>query len=132
DNKESGKLGDNVFEAKRHIYDYIKVDSTKEKELYEHLEASKEVNVYAKLPRSFKIDTPVGKYSPDWAIVFNEGEVKHIYFVAETKGSVDKKDLKGVEDAKIECAKKHFASISNGKVKYSAIASYENLIEIVK
>lgn len=132
ENKESGKLGENVFETTRHIYDYIKIDSGTERELFNHLEVSKEVNVYAKLPRSFKLDTPVGKYSPDWAIAFNEGQVKHIYFVAETKGSVDKKDLKGVENAKIECAKKHFAKISNDTVKYNAIASYEDLIEIVK
>lgn len=132
DNKESGKLGDNVFEAKRHIYDYIKVDSNVEKELYKLLEVSKEVNLYAKLPRSFKIDTPVGKYSPDWAIVFNEGQVKHIYFVAESKGSIDSKDLKGAEQAKIECAKKHFASISNDTVKYNAIANYNDLIDMVK
>ena len=132
ENKESGKLGEDVFEVKRHIYDYIKVDSNVERELYKHLEVSKEVNLYAKLPRSFKIDTPFGKYSPDWAIVFNESEVKHIYFVAESKGSTDKKDLKGVEDSKIECAKKHFDTISNDTVKYNAIASYENLIQMVK
>ena len=132
DNKESGKLGENVFKTTRHIYDYIKLDSGTERKLFNHLEVSKEVNVYAKLPRSFKIDTPVGKYSPDWAIAFNEGQVKHIYFVAESKGSIDKKDLKGVENAKIECAKKHFAKISNDTVKYNAIASYEDLMEMVK
>ena len=81
------------------------------------LDTSNEVVVYAKLPRGFFIPTPVGDYNPDWAIAFKEGTVKHVYFVAETKGSLSSLQLKGVEDAKIECARKFFAELSSKAVR---------------
>ena len=86
---------------------------------------------YAKLPKGFHIPTPVGNYSPDWAIVFHEGKVKHIYFVAETKGSMSSMDLRPIERAKIDCAKKLFATISSGTVKYDHVDSYEQLMNKV-
>ena len=64
--------------------------------------------VYVKLPRGFYINTPVGKYNPDWAIAFHEGKVKHIYFVAETKGDLSTMQLRRVEELKIHCAREHF------------------------
>ena len=73
---------------KRHIYDYVITDSNLERRFVEELDTSTEVVVYAKLPKGFFIPTPVGNYNPDWAIAFKEGTVKHIYFVAETKGSM--------------------------------------------
>ena len=81
-----------------------------------------------KLPDSFYIATPVGHYNPDWAIAFYEGTVKHIYFVAETKGSMSTMQLRQIEHAKIECAKKHFEAISNGNVVYDVVDGYQTLL----
>lgn len=118
----------------KHIYDYVATDSKVERDFVTELDTSQEVAVYAKLPRGFFIPTPVGDYNPDWAIAFTEGSVKHIYFVAETKGSLSSLQLKGVEDAKIECARKFFASLSekNGQdVKYDVVTDYTELMQLV-
>ena len=96
------------------------------------LDKSVEVVVYAKLPRSFFIPTPVGNYSPDWAIAFKEGTVKHVYFVAETKGSMSSMELRKIEECKIECAKKFFTKITSEQVKYDVVDSYGKLMELVK
>ncbi|MFE2292827.1 type III restriction-modification system endonuclease [Streptomyces sp. NPDC059452] len=119
----------------KHIYDYIVTDSNIEREFVSELEASTEVVVYAKLPRGFSIPTPVGSYNPDWAIAFADGSAKRMYFVAETKGSLESMQLKGIEDAKIQCARKFFASLNekNGKdVTYGVVTSYGDLMQIVK
>lgn len=92
------------------------------------LDTSADVAVYVKLPSGFFISTPVGKYNPDWAIAFYEGSVKHIYFVAETKGSMSSMQLRLIEDAKIHCAREHFKSISTDSVKYDVVDSYESLM----
>ena len=110
--------------------DGIATDSV-ERKFARQLNGSTEVNIYAKLPKGFHIPTPVGNYSPDWAIVFHEGTVKHIYFVAETKGSMSSMDLRPIEKAKIDCAKKLFATISSGTVKYDHVDSYEQLMNKV-
>ncbi|PND54716.1 restriction endonuclease subunit R [Mycobacterium sp. ENV421] len=118
----------------KHIYDYVVTDSKVERDFVTELDTSNEVAVYAKLPRGFFIPTPVGDYNPDWAIAFTEGTVKHIYFVAETKGSLSSLQLKGVEDAKIECAKKFFAALNekNGEdIKYDVITDYTKLMQLV-
>jgi type III restriction enzyme len=117
---------------KRHIYDYVFTDSTIEREFVKELDTSAEVVVYAKLPKGFSIPTPVGDYNPDWAISFKEGTVKHIYFVAETKGSMSSMDLRKIEDCKIECAKKFFSKITSEQVKYDVVDSYGKLMELVK
>ena len=104
-------------------------DQSVERQFAESLDCAEEVCVYAKLPRSFYIPTPVGNYSPDWAIAFHEGRVKHIYFVAETKGSLDSLQLKGVEGAKIECAKKLFNKMSSSKVRYEYVTNYSDLLD---
>ena len=117
-----------------HIYDYLIGESENERNFVKELDTSDEVIVYAKLPRSFHIPTPVGDYHPDWAISFKEGSVKHIYFVAETKGSMSTMQLRGVENSKIECARKFFKTINrkiNSKhVKYDVVDSYGKLMEI--
>ena len=130
DNNLSGKLGVNALEVKKHIYDYVITDSEVEMEFARKLEQG-EVTIYAKLPNGFKIRTPFGNYNPDWALVFDNKDIKYIYFIAETKGSMQSAQLKGAEKGKIECAKKHFKSISNGSVKYGVVNSYENLIDLV-
>lgn len=118
----------------KHIYDFVITDSKIERAFVEELDTSREVAVYAKLPRGFFIPTPVGDYNPDWAIAFTEGSVKHVYFVAETKGSLSTLQLKGVEDAKIECARKFFASLNEKKgndVKYDVVTDYSELMQLV-
>jgi type III restriction enzyme len=96
------------------------------------LDASTEVVVYAKLPKSFFIPTPVGNYSPDWAIAFEDGKVKHIYFIAETKGSLSSLELRGIEEAKIACARRFFSKITSEQVKYDVVDTYGKLMELVK
>ena len=120
---------DKAYLAQKHIMDYVFSDSEGERKFASALDGASEVCVYAKLPRSFQIPTPVGNYAPDWAIAFNKGSVKHIFFVAETKGSMESMELRGVEKAKIACAKKLFNEISTGDVRYAAVASYEDLID---
>lgn len=127
---------DRVFLAKKAVQDYVFTDGTADKSIErkfaEDLDAADEVCVYAKLPRAFQIPTPVGNYSPDWAIAFYEGTVKHIFFVAETKGSMDSLELRPIEQAKIACAKKLFRGISTTKVVYHEVDSYQNLLAIMK
>lgn len=96
------------------------------------MEHGDEVVVYAKLPRTFQIPTPVGNYAPDWAIAFKKGSVKYIYFVAETKGSMNSLELRGVEKGKIECAKKLFNEINTSTVRYDVVNNYGDLLNLVK
>jgi len=120
---------------KRHIYDYVITDSKTERSFVDELDTSAEVVVYAKLPKGFFIPTPVGNYNPDWAITFKEGRVKHIYFVAETKGSMSSMELREIEKTKIECARKFFdeinRKINTKNVKYDVISSYGALMNMV-
>ena len=126
-----GKLDVNAMKADKHLFDHIVYDSTNERKFAQELDVSQEVAVYVKLPDGFFISTPVGHYNPDWAIAFKDGTVKHIYFVAETKGSMDTMELRGVEDAKIHCAREHFKAISGENVIYDVIDSYQALLEKV-
>ena len=119
------------MKANKHLFDNIVYDSTIEKEFAENLDINVDVAVYVKLPNSFYISTPVGKYNPDWAIAFYEGKVKHIYFVAETKGSMESMQLRKIEESKIHCAKEHFKAISNGNVVYDVVDSYNSLLNKV-
>jgi len=116
---------------KKHIYDYLTSDSKIEADFAKDLENAVEVVVYAKLPKSFYISTPVANYSPDWAIVFDKDKVRYIYFVAETKGTDSDLELREIEKLKIHCAEKHFETISGGVVKFSTVSSYSKLMEIV-
>ena len=127
---------DKAFKAQRHIQDYVFTDGTAEmsveRRFAEDLDNADEVSVYAKLPRGFKIPTPVGNYSPDWAIAFRDGSVKHIFFVAETKGTMETLNLRPIEKAKISCARKLFNEISTEKVRYHDVSSYQNLLDVMK
>lgn len=126
-----GKLGINAMKAKKHLYDHIVYDSTNERDFATELDTNTDVAVYVKLPNGFYISTPVGNYNPDWAIAFYEGTVKHIYFVAETKGSMSSMQLRLIEESKIHCAREHFKAISNGNVVYDVVDGYKKLMEIV-
>ncbi len=129
-NNIDGRIGDNAFKVKKHIYDFLITDSDRERDFAKDLENG-EVTVYAKLPSGFKIPTPVGNYNPDWAIVLDNKDFKYVYFIAETKGSMKTTELRGVEKAKIECARKHFKAICKDNVKYDVVDSYESLIDIL-
>ncbi len=120
----------------RHIYDYVLTDSKVEREFVNELDTCAEVIVYAKLPRGFLIPTPVGDYNTDWAISFKEGAVKHIYFVAETKGSMSSMDLREIERTKIKCARKFFDEMNRrfapDNVKYDVVDNFEKLMDVVR
>lgn len=126
-----GKLGVNAMKANKHLYDHIVYDSSNERDFATDLDTNVDVAVYVKLPDGFYISTPVGHYNPDWAIAFYEGKVKHIYFVAETKGSMSSMQLRLIEESKIHCAREHFKAISNGNVVYDVVDSYKSLLEKV-
>ena len=147
-NQIEGSYDNNIFTADKNVYsfekafkstkaiqDYVFTDGTAEQSVErrfaEDLEAAEEVCVYAKLPRGFHIPTPVGNYAPDWAIAFYEGTVKHIFFVAETKGTMESLNLRPIEKAKIDCAKKLFEEMSSGQVKYEHVDSYQRLLEVI-
>ena len=126
-----GRLGVNAMKAKKHLYDHIVYDSTGERDFAAELDTNTNVAVYVKLPDGFYIATPVGHYNPDWAIAFYEGTVKHIYFVAETKGSMRSMQLRLIEQSKIHCAREHFKAISGDNVVYDVVDSYQSLLEKV-
>ena len=131
--QDFSKAGDKL---QRHIYDYVLTDSNIERKFVKELDTSGDVVVYAKLPRGFLIPTPVGDYNPDWAISFKEGAVKHVYFVAETKGSMSSMELREIEKTKIKCARKFFDDINEKfapeQVKYDVVDSFGKLMELVK
>lgn len=126
---------DKAYPAKKAIQAYVFTDGMAEKSVerkfVENLDGADEVFIYAKLPKGFYIPTPVGHYSPDWAIVFHEGKVKHIYFVAETKGTMESLNLRPIEKSKIDCAKRLFSKISDGLVTYDYVDSYQELLNKV-
>ena len=124
-----GRLGINAMKAKKHLYDHVVFDSTNERDFATELDINTDVAVYVKLPDGFYISTPVGHYNPDWAIAFYEGKVKHIYFVAETKGSMSSMQLRLIEESKIHCAREHFKAISSGNVVYDVVDSYKSLMD---
>ena len=131
--EKSRQTVDKAYPAQKHILDYVFPDSQGEREFAEDLDKAEEVCVYAKLPRSFQIPTPVGNYAPDWAIAFNDNMgVKHVFFIAETKGSMDSMQINKIEDAKIDCAKKLFNNLSTSHVRYHEVDSYQKLLDVMK
>ena len=130
-----GKLDVNAKKVNKHLYDHVVFDSTNERDFVTDLDTNQNVAVYVKLPDGFYIPTPVGHYNPDWAIAFYEGTVKHIYFIAETKGTLDtltlQSHLSNAEEAKIHCAREHFKAISGDNVVYDVVDNYTTLLEKV-
>ena len=126
-----------AYHAKKNVQDYVFADGyakdgqSIERQFAESMDLADEVCVYAKLPKGFSIPTPVGNYSPDWAIAFNKGTVKHIFFIAETKGTMDSLNLKPIEQSKIACAKKLFSNLSSADVVYHEVNSYQHLLDIM-
>lgn len=130
--QDLSKAGDRL---KKSVYEYVVTDSKVERLFVTALDTSDEVVVYTKLPRGFFIPTPVGNYNPDWAIAFKEDSVKHVYFVAETKGSMSTMQLRKIEEAKIDCARKFFTAINaratSEQVTYNVVSSYDELLQLV-
>ena len=122
----------NMIDAKKSVHEHVVYDLGGERAFAEGLEKNTAIKVYAKLPGWFVVLTPLGNYNPDWAIAFQEGKVKHVYFVAETKGSMSSMDLRKIEENKIECARKFFAKITSDQVKYDVVDGYGKLMELVK
>lgn len=118
-------------EVARHVFNYLVTDSKVEEDFARALETSDKVVVYAKLPSGFTIPTPVGGYNPDWAIAFEAGAVKHVYFVAETKGSLNEEMLRETERAKIDAAKAFFRAFEDKGIVYGVVATYQDLINAV-
>ena len=131
--EDFSKAGDKLT---RHIYDYVVTQSGVERDFVQELDTCTDVVVYAKLPRGFHIPTPVGDYNPDWAVSFKEGAVKHVYFVAETKGSMSSMVLNEIEKTKIKCARKFFDEINRKyapeNVKYDVVNSFSKLMDLVR
>ena len=127
-----------AYRSKKNVQDYVFTDGyakdgkSVERRMAEDMDMATEVCVYAKLPKGFFIPTPVGNYSPDWAIAFEKGSVKHIFFIAETKGTMETLDLRPIEQAKIKCAKKLFAELSTEDVVYHDVDSYQTLLNIME
>jgi len=128
---KKGTIGKNAIPARKSLYNYIITDSDIERKFAADIDNDNKVAVYVKLPGGFYIDTPVGKYNPDWAIAFYEGSVKHIYFVAETKGDLSTLQLRPIESLKIQCAREHFRKISSDSVKYEVVTDYVGLLNAV-
>lgn len=125
-----------AYLATKSIQDYVftdgAADDNNEKKFARSLDHATEVCVYAKLPRGFQIPTPVGNYSPDWAIAFNRGTVKHIFFIAETKGDMSTMELRPIEKAKIDCAKTLFNNLDGANVRYHNVKDYDSLLDVMK
>lgn len=122
----------NMIKTKKHIYEYVYVDSKNEREFVDNIDKDSDVIVYSKLPKGFQIPTPFGSYNPDWAIAFEKKNVKYVYFIAETKGTMSSMQLRQIEKGKIKCAKEFFEKITTSHIKYEQVDTYENLMNIVK
>ena len=129
--KHKGMI-DKAYNAKKCILDYVFCDSDGERKFAQHLDEAKEVCVYARLPRDFRIPTPVGHYAPDWAIAFYDGMgVKHIYFIAETKGAMGSMNLSKIENTKIDCARKLYNIIKVSDARYEQVTDYDTLLDVI-
>ncbi len=92
-------------------FDYVVYDSDVASQFAEKFDTREDIKLFMKLPAKFKIDTPVGPYNPDWAIIKQENGEDRIYMIRETKSTLDDSKLRPIELAKIKSAKKHFAAI---------------------
>jgi len=111
-----GYLSSNAVKVEKSVYDHLVLDSDIEKEFARMLEFDDDVKVYTKLPPKFQIETPIGNYNPDWAVLVDKDGIEKLYFVIETKGSTDAGQLRLFEDYKNKCGRKHFAALETGVV----------------
>lgn len=130
DNELFGYLSKNMLESTKSVYDYVVYDSDTEAALAKSFEKSGDVKVYAKLPGWFKIDTPLGSYNPDWAVLVEKNGKEHLYFVVESKGALFSDDLRPAEKAKIDCGRKHFEALDTD-VRFAVANNYDSFAERV-
>lgn len=110
------------------LFDHVIYDSLVEKDFASMLEnSSEQVKLFTKLPRRFKIRTPVGEYSPDWAIVFEENGFERVYLIRETKGTTNLDDLKWDEAMRIRFAERHFSISPCGTIDYDIASNNSGL-----
>lgn len=110
------------------VYNYVRYDSEIEMEFAERLNNDEDVKLFVKLPSSFKIDTPLGYYNPDWAVLIDKDDVEKLYFVVETKGTTDRDQLRFVEHEKIICGEKHFEALET-KAEYRLASDFREFKE---
>ena len=120
-----GYLKNNLSESTKSPYEYVVYDSKVESTLSKQFEQSKNVNLYAKLPNWFKINTPLGSYNPDWVVSWKNDDEEKLYFVVESKGSTSDMDLRPKEQSKIECGKRHFKELGSGMVVATTIGDIQ-------
>lgn len=125
-----GYLNKNMLEAKKSVYDHVIYDSDVEQLFASSCEKNTAIKVYAKLPAWFKIDTPLGSYNPDWAILVDQDGKERLYFVVETKGSLLSSELRPIEQAKIDCGAKHFEALGD-HVSFTKADSFDSFISNV-
>jgi type III restriction enzyme len=125
-----GYLAENMLAAKKAVYEHVVYDSDVEAQFAEAFEKSADVKVYAKLPEWFKVDTPLGGYNPDWAVLVERDSNQRLYLVMETKGSLLTGDLRAVEQAKIDCGKAHFEALGT-YVGFAKAHNYAALQDIL-
>lgn len=108
----TGYLKNMLEDTRKSIHEHVVYDSLLERDFAEALEKNANVKLYAKLPGWFKVPTPLGSYNPDWAVLIEEDNAQHLYFVVETKGSLFADDLRDKEQAKILCGRAHFQALA--------------------
>jgi len=126
----TGYLNENMMEADKAIYSHVVYDSDIEENFAQSFEDNDDIKLYAKLPGWFKIDTPLGGYNPDWAVLYEKNGEEKLYFVVETKGSLLSGDLRAKERAKIDCGREHFKAMESG-VEYEVANDFDRFLDIV-
>lgn len=125
ENELYGYLSKNMLESNKSVYDHVIYDSPVEADFAKSFEVNDEIKVYAKLPDWFKIDTPLGSYNPDWAVLVDVDGKDRLYFVVETKSTLFTDALRPSEQAKIDCGRKHFKALGK-EVGFTVANSYES------
>ncbi len=125
DNELFGYLQKNMIGSKKSVFDHVVYDSDIEFQFASDCERSDDIKLYAKLPGWFKIDTPLGSYNPDWAVLVEVDGQEKLYFVVETKGTLFSDALRPAEDAKIKCGKQHFKALDND-VEFAVTNTFED------
>jgi len=124
-----GYFSKNMIASQKSIYEYVIYDSQNEESFAERFEKNESIRLYAKLPDWFKINTPIGSYNPDWAVLMEKDGDQKLYFVLETKGNILVEALRPTESAKIKCGKAHFKALDN-EIRFEAVDSYDRFIEV--
>ncbi len=125
-----GYLSKNMLEAKKSVYDYVVYDSDIEYQFADAFEKNDGVKLYAKLPKWFVINTPLGNYNPDWAVLIEKNGEEKLYFVVESKGSIFTDELRPAEKGKIICGKEHFEAL-NTNVSFAVSNDFETLLNVI-